>query len=102
MSEINLEGTKCQEANLFGIMVAGELVPCGKPGKMIVWHNRDGKHLYIMCEACGDHNVRNRGGIELTPKNEILSCKNCTCNHCGSPDPDVHSGNCPEAVYIDG
>lgn len=38
---------------------------CGNPASMAVWHQRD-RRVYYMCTWCGSHNVRNRGGIDVT------------------------------------
>ncbi len=53
-----------------GICIPGtnDPIPCGQPGFMVVLHVHDGRNVYVMCAACGTHNVKNRGGIELTPK----------------------------------
>ncbi len=66
----SFEFATCQEAGLHGACYPGtnDPIPCGQPGKMVVWHNYDGKNVYVMCLACGTHNVRNRRGIELVPK----------------------------------
>lgn len=55
----SFEGMKCEEASQFSVT---EYIPCGQPATAVVWHQRDGKHTYLMCAACADHNVRNRGG----------------------------------------
>lgn len=49
---------KCQEASPASKTT---YVPCGRPAVHSVRHNRDGRS-YNMCEACTDHNVKNRGG----------------------------------------
>lgn len=54
----------CEEASPLSFKIK---IDCGRPASSIVWHNVD-QRAYRMCEACTDHNVRNRGGIELTPK----------------------------------
>jgi len=53
---------KCQEAS---ILSKEYYIPCGAPATMIV-DNGD-KQPYWMCEPCGTHNVRNRGGVKLKP-----------------------------------
>jgi len=68
MKDINWEHTRCQEASLSGMVINDEPVPCGRPGAMVIWHNNDGRNVYVMCEMCGDHNIRNRGGIKLAEK----------------------------------
>lgn len=62
---MDLSKCKCQEANSFGIEIGGEPVPCGQPGDKVVFHQNDGRNVYVMCAPCADHNIRNRGGIEL-------------------------------------
>lgn len=62
---MDLSKCKCQEANLMGIVINDEPVPCGKPGAKVVFHQNDGRHVYVMCLPCADHNIKNRGGIEL-------------------------------------
>jgi hypothetical protein len=49
-------GTKCEEASHLSHKF---YIPCGRPAEYIV-KNRDPRP-YAMCEACADHNVRNRG-----------------------------------------
>ena len=44
-------------------------IACGRPGASAVFHKKD-RHVYVMCEACTYHNIKNRGGIELVPKEE--------------------------------
>lgn len=46
----------CQEA----APVAGVYLPCGKLAQCVVHSDRDGR-AYLMCDACGVHNVKNRG-----------------------------------------
>lgn len=48
----------CEEASP---MSANFYIPCGQPAVAVVDHGR-GEGEYLMCEACADHNVRNRGG----------------------------------------
>ena len=67
---IDLSKCKCQEANLLGICINDEPIPCGEPGSRVVFHQHDGRHVYVMCEPCATHNIRNRGGTELVPKEE--------------------------------
>ena len=54
-----LAGLTCQEASIHS---RETFMPCGAPAAAIVWHERDGKHLYLMCAHCAAHNIRNRGG----------------------------------------
>ena len=67
---IDLSKCRCQEANMMGIVIAGEPVPCGRPGAKVVFHQNDGRNVYVMCDGCADHNIRNRGGIELVAKEQ--------------------------------
>jgi len=55
---------KCREASMFS---RETFIPCGKPATSLVWHNKD-KRAYPMCDMCADHNIKNRGGIELAKK----------------------------------
>jgi hypothetical protein len=55
----NFEGMKCEEASIHSKKT---FIPCGAPAVAVVWHERDGKHTYLMCAPCAFHNVRNRGG----------------------------------------
>ena len=65
-NQMDLAKIPCQESSIHS---TAELdVPCGEPGAMVVFHQRDGRNVYVMCEACGTHNVRNRRGIELVAK----------------------------------
>ena len=52
----SFEGRTCEEASMLSVRM---YIPCGKPATFLV-KNRDPKP-YFMCEACADHNVRNRG-----------------------------------------
>jgi hypothetical protein len=67
---MDLSKCRCQEANMMGIMMPGtdDPMPCGRPGAKVVFHQHDGRNVYVMCDGCADHNIRNRGGIELVPK----------------------------------
>lgn len=62
--EINFDGVTCQETTG---MIGQIYLRCERPATVIVWHNKDGK-AYPMCPMCGDHNIRNRGGIQLVAK----------------------------------
>lgn len=66
---MNLSECRCQEANLQGICFPGTFdpIPCGQPGAKVVFHQHDGRNVYVMCLACADHNIKNRGGIEMLP-----------------------------------
>lgn len=56
--------------------------PCNQPAVHIVgWKGRTDKAI-LMCEACADHNVRNRGGeirgsVEATPMGGVVICDLC-------------------------
>ncbi len=65
---IQLEHTRCQEAHISGAMIGDRPIECGQPGTMVVFHKHDGQNVYVMCDACGSHNIKNRRGIELVPK----------------------------------
>jgi hypothetical protein len=54
----------CEEASPFSTKFK---IDCGRPAVKIVWHNRDHR-AYRMCKGCADHNIMNRGGIELVQK----------------------------------
>ena len=64
IKDINWDKLRCQEASMFLITTK---IDCGKPAEVIVWHNGD-RRAWAMCLACADHNLRNRGGIELARK----------------------------------
>ena len=67
---IDLSKIGCQESNLMGICKPGtnEPIPCGQPGAKVVFHQHDGRNVYVMCAGCADHNIKNRRGIEFVPK----------------------------------
>lgn len=58
---VELEDTPCEEASPLSFHTQ---IDCGRPAVKIVWHNKDHR-AYPMCASCADHNIRNRGGIEL-------------------------------------
>jgi len=66
--KINWPSLKCEEASMFS---RETFIPCGDRATSIVWHNKD-KRAYAMCFGCADHNVKNRGGIELAAKDKEL------------------------------
>lgn len=39
-------------------------IPCGRPAARFVLSER-GKRVYPMCQPCADHNVRNRGALDI-------------------------------------
>lgn len=65
--EIGIEGcnlspsTTCEDSSNF---VNGMHWTCGRPAMKSVYHERDNKS-YAMCDMCADHNIRNRGGLEV-------------------------------------
>ncbi len=62
---IDLSKIPCQEAS----PRSGEIfIACGRPGAKVVFHQRDGRNVYVMCDACAYHNLKNRGGVELVEK----------------------------------
>jgi len=70
---IDLTKCRCQEANMRGELIpgTGEPMPCGRPGARVVFHQNDGRNVYVMCEPCASHNLKNRGGVELVEKGEV-------------------------------
>ena len=56
----DFDGKTCEEASPLSVRT---FIPCGKPATFLV-KNRDPKP-YFMCEACADHNVKNRGATVL-------------------------------------
>ena len=66
--DINWDKLKCEEASMFS---KETYIPCAQqPVVAIIWHNGD-RRAYTMCFGCADHNVKNRGGIELARKETI-------------------------------
>lgn len=62
---INWTNLTCQEVvNRIGTID----VLCGHAASAIIFHQHDGRHLYLMCPACADHAIRNRRAIELEEK----------------------------------
>lgn len=51
----------CEEASPFA--PPGCYLPCGKDAVKRVHHPRD-QRTYNMCEACADHNIKNRGAVD--------------------------------------
>jgi hypothetical protein len=54
----------CQEASLFS---RGRYIPCGAPATHVIRHDQE-QRAYYMCDACADHNIRNRGGKDVTAR----------------------------------
>jgi hypothetical protein len=50
----------CQEASSLSVTT---YIACGEPATKVV-DNRD-QRVYLMCDACAEHNVRNRGAQVL-------------------------------------
>lgn len=64
---IDLTKIPCQEVR----MVINEVViECARTseGSRIVFHQHDGRNVYVMCDQCADHNIRRRGGVELVER----------------------------------
>ena len=67
----------CEEAN--PVLSHKSYVPCGRPAKYLI-KTRDPR-LYLMCEFCAEHNVRNRGAAiiltveEMEKNNEETRCR---------------------------
>jgi len=63
MSDNIFKDTPCQEASIHSHET---FIPCGRPGYSAVFHSKD-RRVYVMCDQCTYHNVKNRGGIQLRP-----------------------------------
>lgn len=57
---------RCEEASPWSM---GIYVACGAPATTIIWHGRS-ERPYWMCDHCAHHNVHNRGGQILWPRQE--------------------------------
>jgi hypothetical protein len=55
-------GARCQEASHLSRQ---SYIACRAPATHVIWHDKD-RRGYYMCDACADHNVRNRGGRDVT------------------------------------
>jgi hypothetical protein len=53
----------CEEASP---MSRDFYIPCNQPAARLVYLKVD-RATYRMCEACADHNIRNRGGEDRGP-----------------------------------
>ncbi|MCD0415700.1 hypothetical protein LOC51_00600 [Rubrivivax sp. JA1024] len=54
----------CQEASIFSVAV---YMPCNAPATSVVgWKGRSDTPIR-MCDACANHNIRNRGGELIAP-----------------------------------
>jgi len=60
------EGSECQEASILSVR---KYIACGKEAVAIVYHDRD-RRGYLVCLACADHNIQNRGGKLVTAKDK--------------------------------
>lgn len=57
----------CEEAAILPPGLDLGYVPCNKPATKIVgWKGRSDPPIR-MCDACADHNIRNRGGQLIKP-----------------------------------
>ena len=66
--KFDIEKAKCQEVLGESPVPPHPLVECGKPGAKVIWHNHDGRNVYVMCDMCAWHSLKNRGAIELVVK----------------------------------
>ncbi len=64
---MDLSKIPCQEASMLS---RETYIPCGRPSAAVIFHQHDGRNVYVMCAACADHNIRHRSGIELVAKKE--------------------------------
>jgi hypothetical protein len=55
-------GALCQEASFLS---RATYIPCSQPATHVIYHTKD-RRAYYMCDPCADHNVRNRGGEDVT------------------------------------
>lgn len=62
--DIVWDNLRCEEV---AFAVGVKTFNCGRPAEVIVFHNGD-RRAWAMCLMCADHNIRNRGGIELARK----------------------------------
>lgn len=67
--DIQWDLLRCEEASMFSLIMK---INCGRPAEVIIYHNGD-RRAWAMCLACADHNLRNRGGIELARKETIMA-----------------------------
>ena len=82
---MQIEDTTCQEIIATSPIDPTQGIECGRPGHTVIWHQRDGRHVYVMCDQCAYHNVKNRGGIDLLAKTtspgpwtfdpEVIGCR---------------------------
>lgn len=56
------EDAKCQEASIYSIAI---YIPCDRKATFTIYHARD-RRAYHMCPMCAEHNIRNRGGKDVT------------------------------------
>ena len=65
---MDISKTTCQEAKMTDPNDDTKYIECGRRGFTVIWHQRDGKHVYVMCEMCAYHSIKNRGAEELVLK----------------------------------
>lgn len=72
-------------------------MPCGAPSTKAIYHKRDDT-TYRMCEACADHNVRNRAGELVLPEKQY--CKICKreLNNPHDPTSKDCGGDCLQCM----
>lgn len=59
---MNWNNLRCQEA---AFSLGANYIECGRPATHLVFHEHDGRNVYLMCDACAYHNVKNRGAVLL-------------------------------------
>jgi len=57
----------CEEASMLSRKM---FIACARPSHTFVYHSKD-RRAYAMCLPCSDHNIKNRGGIELQPVEKV-------------------------------
>lgn len=65
---IDLSVIPCQEASVHS---RETFVACGAPGAAVIFHQHDGRNVYVMCAGCAAHNVRNRGAAQIFPEGDF-------------------------------
>ena len=66
MSELKAKPGCCEEAHPAS---HDFYIPCNAPATCEVFHARD-ERSYRMCEPCGWHNTKNRGGVYVNSKEQ--------------------------------
>ena len=61
---MDLTKIKCQEITR---QLNNKGIECGRTseGSKIIFYQNDGRNVYVVCDQCADHAIRNRGAIEL-------------------------------------